>query len=149
MEPALSITWALVTISPVGSMTKPEPVLRRGSPGSSPEVSSFDGVARCTRTYTIAGCRRAARSARRSLTRASSGATAASELSRQSRGPLAVDGPEHPIANAISATRTTSAPRDRAIRILSFQLALGAERPLMRITEVYAATGLGGPTDAG
>ena len=119
IDPALSTTWALVTISPFGSMTKPEPVLRRGSLGSSREGSSFAPAARCTRTYTSPGCRRAARSARRSLIRASSGAPEASALSRQSLGPLGVDRPEHPLANAVTATRTSNVQRrDTDIEIL-------------------------------
>src|SRR6267143_694139 len=92
-------------------MTKPEPVLRRGSLGSSREGSSFAAVVRWTRTYTSPGCRRAARSAGWSLIRASSGATEASALSRQGVRPPAVDRPEHPLANAMTVTRASNVQR--------------------------------------
>src|SRR5258705_4818842 len=100
-------------------MMNSEPVLRRGSPGSSRGGSSLgDVVARWTRTYTSPGCRRSARSARSSLIRPSSGGAAAFELSRQGLGPAAVDGPEHQLARA-RASRTISArPGDANIEIL-------------------------------
>ena len=117
MALAPSITWALVTISPLGSMTKPEPVLRRGSPGSSRGASSFR--VRCTRTWTSPGWSCAARSARRPLTCARSGAALAPELSRQSFPPPLVDGPAHPIARPTTARSATSERRrDPVIGIL-------------------------------
>src|SRR5437867_1960086 len=100
-------------------MTKPEPLLRRGAPGSSRAGSSLGGVPRWTRMYTSPGFRRSERSARRSLIRTISGATAVSELSRQGLGPAAVDGPEHALANETRNTRTNTARRgDADIEIL-------------------------------
>src|SRR4030095_12093009 len=83
-------------------------------------------------TYTSPGCRRAARSARRSLIRRSSGATVMSVLSRQGFGPLAADGPAHPLANATRATRTSARPDDTDIEILPaavYATARAAGRP--------------------
>src|SRR5438067_5445841 len=95
-------------------MTKPEPLLRRGAPGSSRAGSSLGGVPRWTRMYTSPGFRLSEKSARRSLIRTISGATAVSELSRQGLGPAAVDGPERAFANETGKTRTNTARRGAA-----------------------------------
>ena len=62
IQSAPSTTCALVTMMPLGSMMKPDPVDRRGSPGSA--SSSFGALARRTRMWTSAGFSRSARSAR-------------------------------------------------------------------------------------
>src|SRR5438477_960676 len=110
---ACSMTWALVTIRPLDSMMKPEPVDRRGSPGPS---SSFGAEpARRTRTCTSAGLSRSARSASRSLKRVSSGAAADAGASCQSFAWSALVGRAQPSGNMTSATRASTARTRTAI----------------------------------
>src|SRR2546425_944944 len=116
IDSAPSTTWAFVTMSPLGSMTKPEPVERRGSPGSSPAASL--PAARRTRTCTRPGLRRSARSASSVLTRWSSGAALVGEALRQSAPrPSAPVRPAQPNEDATASIRATTAiGRDIAIR---------------------------------
>ena len=103
-----STTWALVTITPFGSMMKPDPWLRRGSGGSA--GSSRAGASRCARTCTSVGRRRSASVASSSLKRASSGAISADVLSTRAGVPAAAQPANSP------ATRTSASSRGSDVR---------------------------------